>query len=354
MNVKTYLHYIVKFKINKKSDIQINIPTFNGYKTTKKTIKVLYNQKNINFDILIIDNNSNDYERLIKDFPDLNYILLKENTGSSGAQRIGAEIALKHKYDYIVFTDNDAILLDEYGLFKMKKNFADNQVVAVVPQNIELQSTKRKEAKIKRLNGPYPLHYLFTKLDVFKKVQFHNFYMFLSGDDTSLTTKLLSTGKVLIDQSVLFYHPIFKRQNTQNKTMFLSLRSLIIVIFFERNIKLKWRFRAFLHASFVFLQAIFYTIKFLDVSYIKTLFFVLTSFVYGYKNINKLKELLEKMPQNKYVFEEVARKDLKQNEIKSFVNILSNFWLLLFVPLKFCFYSNYLKRNIFFKIRKVL
>ena len=100
----SYLNYIVNSKILKRSDIQINIPTFNSYEITKNTIKNLLKQKGIQFDILLIDNGSDDYKKLIKNFPQINYVVLKENTGSSGAQRIGAELALGNKYEYIIST----------------------------------------------------------------------------------------------------------------------------------------------------------------------------------------------------------------------------------------------------------
>lgn len=346
-----YLNYIIKSRILKRSDIQINIPTFNSYEITKNTIQKLYNQKNIRFDILLIDNGSDDYEKLIQDFPDINYVLLKENTGSNGAQRIGAELALKNKYEYIIFTDNDAILLDNYGLAKMKENFINRKVVAVVPQNIDLLNIQKKGGKIKELKGFFPLHYFFVRTNVFKKTGLHNFYLFLSGDDVSISSKLLSYGEVILDSNVLFYHPIFKPKNIQNRNIFLTIRSLIIIIFFEKGIKFKWKFRTFLYTSFIFFQAIIHTIKFLDISYIKTLFLILSSFIHGYRDMDKLKELLKKIPENKYVLKEINQNDLKEDEASNFINI-SNLWRLLFIPEKCFIHSNYLKRNIYFILTK--
>ena len=346
-NQESFLHYISNSKIIKKSNIQINIPTFNGYEITKKTIKKLYEQKSIEFDILLIDNNSDDYKKLIKDFPNLNYIVLKENTGSSGAQRIGAELALKNNYDYIIFTDNDAVLIDNHGLAKMRKYFKRCQVVAVVPQNIELKKPQGKIRKAKKLKGFFPLHYFFIKISVLKITGLHDFNMFLSGDDASISAKLLSAGEIIIAQNVLFYHPVFQPKNIQNRNIFLTIRSLIILIFFENNINLKWRFRAFLFIFFIFSQAIFHSIRFLDTSYFKTLFLTSESFFYGYKNVNKFKELLKSVPENKYILTQST--DAKEFKNSKKLSMLNNFFL---IYKSYYFFSNYYNKNIYFILKR--
>jgi len=338
-----YLNYIKKSKIIKRSEIQVNIPTYNSYKTIKETIESLYNQKNINFDVLVIDNGSNDYEKLIKDFPNLNYCLLKENTGSSGAQRIGAEIGLKYGYKYILFTDNDAVLLDEYGLSKMKKNFKNSEAFcAIVPQNIELNDPKNSEREIEELKAFFPLHYLFTKSSILKNTGLHDFYMFLSGDDVSLVSKILSFGKIIVDKNVLFYHPVFKPRSIQNKNIFLTIRSLTILIFFENNINFRWRFRALMYVFFIFLQAVFHSIRVFDFSYFKTGILILKSFIYGYKDMDRTKELIRKVPQNKYILVEVKCLDNAKR--------ISMFNIFFLIYKNYYFYSNYLKRNIYFKL----
>jgi len=343
-----YLNYIVGSKINKRSDIQVNIPTFNGYEVTKNTIYKLQAQKNIKFDILVIDNASEDYKKLQVDFPLINYVVLRENTGGGGAQRIGIEIALKYKYNFIVLTDNDAVLLDNGGLAEMANSFSNADVVGVVPQNIELSSSSTKG--IRELRGFFPLHYFFTRVSVLEKTGLHNFYMFLSGDDASITSKLLTAGRVLVNQDVLFYHPVFKPKNIQNKNTFLTTRSLLILIFTENNIAIKWRIRAFLFICALLTQSLIHTIMLRDISYIKTLLYVATSFIYGYRNMNKFAEILKRIPENRYVLREVSptAEDLKKNYSRNLFELKN----IIFLPRKSCIYSKYEGRHIYFLLTR--
>ena len=217
-----YLNYINKSKIDKRSNIQINIPTFNSYEITKNTIKNLLKQKGIQFDILLIDNGSDDYKKLIKNFPQINYVVLKENTGSGGAQRIGAELALGNKYKYIIFTDNDAILLDTLGLSKMKKKLdSSSDLVAVVPSHTEsFGLSYHKDFYVRN----WSFHYLFVKAKAFEKIDLHNFYLFLYCDDSSLTSKLSSLGKILVCGNVKYYHYGFNPKSLLNFYNYFYLR----------------------------------------------------------------------------------------------------------------------------------
>ena len=341
--MKTHFYYIDKQEIKKRNSIQINLPTFNSYEVTKNTIKKLFKQKGIKFDILLIDNGTEDYKKLIKDFPEINYVVLKENTGSSGAQRIGAELALKNKYEYIIFTDNDAILLDDFGLLKMKQKLDSFPgLVAVVPSHTESFGVGfHKDFYIRS----WSFHYLFVKSEVFKKTDLHNFYLFLYSDDLSLTLKLSSVGKVLVCGNVKYYHYGFNPKSLLNFYNYFYLRGLLYITFKEKNIKFSSRIMTIFNFFYKVFQTVLYSIFLLDFSYIKTIFLAIMGFMDIRKNLAHL------IPVNKYKWEEINGAEINK-KVGEYIDV-SQKRLKLFLPLRrILIRSNYLNRNIYFELVK--
>ncbi len=338
----SYLNYIVNSKILKRSDIQINIPTFNSYEITKNTIKNLLKQKGIQFDILLIDNGSDDYKKLIKNFPQINYVVLKENTGSSGAQRIGAELALGNKYEYIIFTDNDAILLDTLGLSKMKKKLdSSSDLVAVVPSHTESFGLScHKDFYVRN----WSFHYLFVKAKAFEKIDLHNFYLFLYCDDSSLTSKLSSLGKILVCGNVKYYHYGFNPKSLLNFYNYFYLRGLLLISLREKYISLSSRINTSFNFFYKVFQMILYSIILLDFSYIRTIFLALSGF------LNMKESLIHFIPINRYRWQEVTP---QQNEsFEGYTDVFKKRWKLLIPLRKIMVHSNYLNKNIYFKLVK--
>jgi len=332
-----YLDYIVESKIIKKSDIQINIPTFNSYETTKNTIKILFKQKDIKFDILFIDNASEDYKKLIKDFPDINYVVLKENTGGSGAQRIGAELALKKGYDYIIFTDNDAILLSETGLQRMfKKLKSDDNIGAVAPKNIEKDNKITKDIIWKK---QLPFHYIFVKSSLFKKISLHNFYIFLYSDDTSLTSKIVSNSKLIVCGDIFYYHDVFQAKCIQYTYFYFHLRGLLIIVFRENDINFKLKITHLFNIFYKITLSILRFIQLRDPTFIKIVFSVLVQFVTNYKKID-----ISKIPPDKYLLKKIDNKIQGAKE-PTLLNLT-------FLHKAYCFHSNYYKKDFYYKLEK--
>jgi len=338
-----YLCHIKKHSIKKTADIQVNIPTYNSYEVTKKTIITLLKQKNIAFDILVIDGGTKDYLRLKKDFPAINYLLLDSNYGSGGAQRIGGEIALKYGYDYLVFTDNDAFLLNEDGLFKMKQKLdKDPNLVAVTPKHIEFFP---KEELDDFYISSSSFHYLFVKTIAFKKIDFHNFYLFLYSDDHSLTLKLSSLNKILVCGDVSYYHPRFSPKVFQNDFNYHYLKGLLMIAFKERHILFQKRVKLFLLFLYKIFQLSLYTLQFFDLSYLKTIELAILGF------LRPSLDFSSKVPPNKYILQEYHPTNGKR-ELKGSVNIFSGKLKFLIMPKKCYTHSNYFKKNIYFKLTK--
>lgn len=97
------------------------IPNYNGIKYIDNCIKSLYKQTYLEFDIIVVDNNSNDgsKELILSNHPKVNLISLEENYGFSKAVNIGIK---KSSSDYVILLNNDT---------EADENFVEELVKAI-------------------------------------------------------------------------------------------------------------------------------------------------------------------------------------------------------------------------------
>jgi len=97
--------------------ISVIIPTYNRADKLKRAVDSVLNQTYQNFEIIIIDDNSQDNTRsVVKNFKDdrIRYFRNKKNLGGAGARNVGIR---KAKYKYLAFLDDD----DEWLYEKLEK-----------------------------------------------------------------------------------------------------------------------------------------------------------------------------------------------------------------------------------------
>jgi len=97
--------------------VSVILPTYNRAHIIEKSIKSVLDQTFTNFELLIVDDGSDDNtEKVVKniDDPRIKYIKCMENKGANVARNIGISTA---KADYIAFQDSD----DEWYTDKLKK-----------------------------------------------------------------------------------------------------------------------------------------------------------------------------------------------------------------------------------------
>ena len=260
----------IKISLKKKNDLLVCIPTFCSLETTRKTITALTKQKNTEFDILLIDNNSTDYISLLKEFPNLNHVILSENYGSSGAQYIGAIISLEFGYKYIMFSDNDALLLDDYGIKRLIDAMKTSRADGVFPQNVEFGEPKTSEP-FTNVNSTTAFHYLIVRVKFIKKYGLHPFDIFLCGDDISMTAKIISNGKLVRCNTVRFFHPLYSPKMFGNEWGYYAIRNLSYLSLWDRNISGLIRMKLFILGLTHIARLLVYYLCTGDVSYIKTI-----------------------------------------------------------------------------------
>ena len=118
-------------KIDRTDNIEVSLilPTFNQLEYTKRCIKSIYKNTSVKFEIIVIDNGSNDstpeyLKQLRKKYSNLRIILNKTNKGCARAWNKGIKLA---RADYIAILNNDIIVtprwLKNLIKFSIEKNY---------------------------------------------------------------------------------------------------------------------------------------------------------------------------------------------------------------------------------------
>lgn len=99
--------------------IDIVVLNYNGYRYLQKTLPVLLSLNYPNYNIIVVDNNSEDESKsYIRQYPQLKLIENSENVGYSKGKNIGVEQAIA---TFVLLLDNDILLKDEDILLKLVK-----------------------------------------------------------------------------------------------------------------------------------------------------------------------------------------------------------------------------------------
>ena len=114
--------------INRNQKISIIIPTHNRFEQLTQLIDSIFNQTYQNFEIILIDDLSQDKtNEIYSNFPDkrLNYYLNYENLGMGLNRQKGYNLS---KGDFIIFCDDDDYFIDNDYFFNIINLFKDDDV----------------------------------------------------------------------------------------------------------------------------------------------------------------------------------------------------------------------------------
>jgi len=117
---------------------------WNDYPTTKNCLISLEKVKYKNFEVVIVDNGSEDdsVQQIRKNFPKINLIEAGENLGYAGGNNLGINYALRKKADYIVILNNDIVVTANF-IKEMVKVAEKNKNIGVVSPKMYYPETKR-------------------------------------------------------------------------------------------------------------------------------------------------------------------------------------------------------------------
>lgn len=101
--------------------VAIVIVNWNGRAITDECLRSLQTLSYPNFKIILVDNGSTDgsvsYFR--EQYPEVEVISLKTNTGFTGGNNVGIQQALSERFDYILLLNNDTIVTEAHFLSVM-------------------------------------------------------------------------------------------------------------------------------------------------------------------------------------------------------------------------------------------
>lgn len=137
--------------------ISIIIPNYNSSKTLKDCLEAIFKWNNDNYEVILVDDASNDnFLEIVERFP-VKIIGLKENRGAAFARNRGSEVA---KGEILLFIDSD-IVIQKNTLPLILKSFEENKEIAAVTGFF------LKEHRNKNLISQYDnlfIHFLYTQL----------------------------------------------------------------------------------------------------------------------------------------------------------------------------------------------
>jgi GT2 family glycosyltransferase len=112
------------------SKVSIIILNFNSFQDTIECVKSIEKIDYVNYEVIIIDNNSKDgsYETLRRHFPQ--HILIKSdmNLGYANGNNIGIKYALDNNADYICVLNNDVEVESDFLTFIIEKMERDDEI----------------------------------------------------------------------------------------------------------------------------------------------------------------------------------------------------------------------------------
>lgn len=196
------------------------IPVYNAAATLGKLLEALKNQTQREFEIIAVNDGSNDNSLAVLNgfnLPNLR-VLNQENKGPAAARNFGA---MEAKGDIVVFTDADCVPEPRW-LEEMIKPFDDKDVIGVqgryknlTPENIvsefvqrEIDERYERMSKLERIDfiGSYSAAY---RRSVFLEANgFDEAFLQASGEDPELSYRLASKGKKMVfNPNAVVAHP---------------------------------------------------------------------------------------------------------------------------------------------------
>lgn len=145
------------------------ILNWNQLDYTTRCLDSLYAQEGIEFDTLLVDNNSCCFspEKLKGVYADLGIIELSENKGVAGGRNEGLKFALKHRYDYVLFLDNDAYA-DKKMIHELIISFYQGESIGIAGPKIYRDGEKNVVWRAGCLS--WRATYLYSFFSILKKI----------------------------------------------------------------------------------------------------------------------------------------------------------------------------------------
>lgn len=318
-------------KSEENNQVSIIILTYNSSKYLKSCIEHIFNQDFKNFELIIVDNFSTDSTRRmladlnIKQPKNVKIILNSENLGYNGGNLIGIQ---NSKGSFIALVNPDAIL-DESWLSNIMNTFKeDSELVAIngILQNEDksIQSTggvldiygavEQRKTILNNENYFYcPGAAFVFKRSLLSEIELDpNIFMYYDDVDFAWQTRLRGhrIGFCGIANAIHFLGqsqpglPVSKFYQITKNRIYVCLKN------YSRN-RIARRFLPIVF--FVFLDSIYYSVKFRSAKYF---FYMLKALGWNIANLKKLSKEREKIQKNRIIYDEEIEKFMLKNSIE--------------------------------------
>ena len=255
--------------IKKENDVCVIMPTHHSAALTCRTIANLLKLNPIDgFDVLLVDDASNDYEAVVRQLESEsgfrpNSLRMSRNVGNAGAQNAGAAAALAAGYGVIILTDNDAMLKTKGGIAKLVAALDNADVV--FPANVE------RHGRFARLPFEATLHYVTLRACTLRWLGNVEPFFFIYIDDVEFAMRSLSLGlKVRELAEVQVNHPLRKITLLTNRTAYFIVRNYCFLIACS-PVAIRFKIRALLFLIAYVIVKLIHAAQFQDMNIVRTL-----------------------------------------------------------------------------------
>jgi GT2 family glycosyltransferase len=210
--------------------IAVILVNWNSYLHSRNAIRSLHDSNFKDFDIILVDNASEDGsgEKLIGEFDKLIYLKSPNNSGFTGGNNLGIHYAVDNQYEYILMLNND-VYVDQYFIYHLK-NYLDFHPDAAAVQPLIYNYPERtkiwngggvfnrnlaKSYSNRRFDGnidPREIDWIsgcafMVRASVFRETALLNekYFAYLEDVDLSLRIKDAGYKLVFIPQSVIYH-----------------------------------------------------------------------------------------------------------------------------------------------------
>ena len=207
---------------------------WNSYEHTFNCIKSLNNFESGRFDIIVVDNGSEDgsLQKLQHEFDDVIFLANDRNMGFAGGNNRGFDYAIEKKYEYVMMLNND-VFVDHHFLFHLLNYMGLHSEVGAIQPKIFFNNDRtkvwnggsryasffgwtysrnymRKEGRMQKT-----LHEvdwitgcaLLTRTSILKEVGLLNEKFFIYYEDVDLSFRIKKAGyKLIFHPDSVIYH----------------------------------------------------------------------------------------------------------------------------------------------------
>lgn len=232
----------------KSKKVFIILLNYKGYEDTMACIKSLRKVEYENYNVVIVDNFSNDgsYEKLKVENPECIVLQADENKGFSAGNNIGIRYAMEHGADYVMLLNNDTEVKSDF-LKKMIEASDDDTVVTPSiyfysePNEIWYADGRINYSRCTVSNGndreSKYCNYasgccLLMPRKIIEKVGYWAEEYFMYYEDMDYSIRILQNGfKIFYNKDAVVYHKVGRTAGIKSKlSIYYNVRNRLYII----------------------------------------------------------------------------------------------------------------------------